>query len=418
MPTGEPPPSIFISYASQDREAARNLRDALAVAGFDVWYDESELGGGDAWDQKIRRQIRECRFFMPVISAQTNARQEGYFRREWKLAVDRSHDMADDVMFILPVAIDATKQDQARVPDKFVSVQWLSVPLGQPTPAFEAWCRRLLDGESAPPVVSRPRQAFVTPAAAAPHAGPVAADPQRAYPVFPEESPGRRLHFLFCVVGWALKTSWVWYMRLPKRRRKLVIFALVVLLLGKTCSNSESPHEATAEQKAKAQKLLSSLGQKIDPASLPKDGKTDLVKVGTDIAAAISRELGDDAGTEPDLLAVPFSAPPADEASSRFVSTVFASVYGQLSIAAPSKVALAKAAQGDSPADPLRLARDRNADKVLFGAVEGSGDGLALVVTLKVVDEGKVLWTGNFPLKGADPIGVADQIRSHIPSGK
>lgn len=409
MPTGEPPPSIFISYASQDREAARNLRDALAVAGFDVWYDESELGGGDAWDQKIRRQIRDCRFFMPVISANANARQEGYFRREWKLAVDRSHDMADDVMFILPVAIDATTQDQARVPDKFVSVQWLSVPQGQPTPAFQAWCRRLLDGESAPPVVARPRQAFAT---------PVAALPQRPYPVFPEERPGRRLHFLFCVVGWALKTAWVWYLHLPPRRRKLVIFALVVLLLGKACSTSERPQEPTAEQKAKAQKLLSSLGQKNDPASLPKDGKTDLVKVGTDLAAAISRELGDDAGAEPDLLAVPFTAPSTDEASGRFAGTVFASVYGQLSIAAPTKVALAKLPQGDSSADPLKLARDRNADKVLYGAVVGSGEGLALEVTLKAVDEGKVLWTGDFPLRGADPIGVADQIRSHIPTGK
>src|ERR1700679_1750718 len=337
MPSGEPStgpaPSIFVSYASQDRDAARNLRDALAVTGFDVWYDESELGGGDAWDQKIRRQIRECRFFMPVISANANARHEGYFRREWKLAVDRSHDMADDVTFIVPVAIDATTQDQARVPDKFVSVQWLSVPLGQPTPAFQAWSRKLLEGESAPPVVARPRQAFAT---------PVAASPQRAYPVFPEERPGRKLHFLFCVVGWALQTAWVWYRRLPPRRRRLVVFALVVLLLGKACSTRESPREPTAEQKAKAQKLISNLGQKFDPASLPKDGKTDLVKLGTDIAAAVNRELGDDAGAEPDLLAVPFSAPAADEASSRFAGTVFASVYGQLSIASPSKVALAK----------------------------------------------------------------------------
>ena len=45
---------------------------------------------------------------MPVISAQTEARREGYFRREWRLAVDRSHDMADDVMFLLPVVIDGT----------------------------------------------------------------------------------------------------------------------------------------------------------------------------------------------------------------------------------------------------------------------------------------------------------------------
>ena len=84
-----PPPSVFLSYASEDRKAAQALRDALETFGLEVWYDESALDGGDAWDQKIRRQIRECDFFMPVISAQTDARPEGYFRREWRLAVER-----------------------------------------------------------------------------------------------------------------------------------------------------------------------------------------------------------------------------------------------------------------------------------------------------------------------------------------
>jgi hypothetical protein len=92
-------PTVFLSYASSDREAARVLRDALPNFGLEVWYDESELGGGDVWDQKIRKQIRECDYFMPIISAQTEARHEGYFRREWRLAVERTLDMADDHAF-------------------------------------------------------------------------------------------------------------------------------------------------------------------------------------------------------------------------------------------------------------------------------------------------------------------------------
>src|SRR6185295_8550987 len=108
-PSG-PRPSVFISYASDDRHAARALRDALLGTGLDVWYDESELGGGDAWDQKIRRQIRDCDYFMPVISATTERRKEGYFRREWRLAAERTLDMADDVLFLLPVVIDDTSE--------------------------------------------------------------------------------------------------------------------------------------------------------------------------------------------------------------------------------------------------------------------------------------------------------------------
>ena len=51
--------------------------DALRAFGVEVWFDLSELRGGDVWDQKIRRQIKECALFMPVISASTQSRHEG-----------------------------------------------------------------------------------------------------------------------------------------------------------------------------------------------------------------------------------------------------------------------------------------------------------------------------------------------------
>jgi hypothetical protein len=52
-----PKGAVFLSYASQDAEAARRICDALRAAGFDVWFDQSELRGGDAWDRQIRKQI-------------------------------------------------------------------------------------------------------------------------------------------------------------------------------------------------------------------------------------------------------------------------------------------------------------------------------------------------------------------------
>jgi len=71
-----------------------------------VWFDQSELGGGDAWDQKIRRQVKDCALFMPVISARTTARAEGYFRLEWHLAEQRTYLMAHDQPFLVPVVVD------------------------------------------------------------------------------------------------------------------------------------------------------------------------------------------------------------------------------------------------------------------------------------------------------------------------
>ena len=132
MPSG----AVFLSYASQDAEAAQRIAEALRAAGIEVWFDREELHGGDAWDAKIKRQIKNCALFMPVISQHTQERAEGYFRREWRLGVDRTHDMAEDVAFIVPVVIDDTSDAHARVPDAFLHVQWTRLPNGETPPAF------------------------------------------------------------------------------------------------------------------------------------------------------------------------------------------------------------------------------------------------------------------------------------------
>jgi TolB-like protein/Tfp pilus assembly protein PilF len=126
--------AVFLSYASEDADAAQRICAALRAAGIEVWFDQSALRGGDAWDAAIRKQIRTCALFVPVISRNTHARDEGYFRLEWKLAVDRSHLMAVDKAFLLPVVIDDTRDNDDRVPDRFRELQWTRLP-GGATPA-------------------------------------------------------------------------------------------------------------------------------------------------------------------------------------------------------------------------------------------------------------------------------------------
>ena len=141
--------AVFLSYTSQDADAARRLSEALQAAGLEAWFDKDELRGGDAWDASIRKQIRECVLFVPLVSANSNARAEGYFRLEWKLAVDRSHLMADDQPFLMPVAIGDVLEATARVPDRFREVQW-SRPFSEETPkAFAERAMRLIGGAGA-----------------------------------------------------------------------------------------------------------------------------------------------------------------------------------------------------------------------------------------------------------------------------
>ena len=150
---GAQPGAVFLSYASQDSEAALRICSALRAGGIEVWLDQSELRGGDAWDRQIHERIHDCRLFIALISAQTEARDEGYFRREWKLAVDRTHDMSEKKAFLLPVVIDATPERGAAVPEKFHEVQWTRLPGGETPPEFVARVRRLLWPE--PPATAR-----------------------------------------------------------------------------------------------------------------------------------------------------------------------------------------------------------------------------------------------------------------------
>lgn len=142
--------AIFLSYASQDADAAQRICAALQSAGLEVWFDQSELRGGDAWDQKIRRQIRDCGLFVPIISANTDSRPEGYFRLEWHLAEQRTFLMAHDRPFIVPVVIDQTSEAGARVPERFRERQWTRLAGGQTPSDFLARVAQLLGAEAAP----------------------------------------------------------------------------------------------------------------------------------------------------------------------------------------------------------------------------------------------------------------------------
>jgi hypothetical protein len=173
----EPSKAVFLSYASQDAEVARRICEALQAHGIEVWFDQSELRGGDAWDQKIRRQIKDCALFIPIISSHTQARAEGYFRLEWRLADQRTYLMGRNRAFIVPVCVDDTPDADADVPDSFSAVQWTRSREGT-SPALVERVAHLLspDESSTPPPVRPPgvatpalENAFKPPDKSGPH---------------------------------------------------------------------------------------------------------------------------------------------------------------------------------------------------------------------------------------------------------
>ena len=144
MAIPQPSGAVFVSHASEDEAAAMCIASALRTAGVEAWLDRSELKGGDAWDHRIRQQLRDCALFVPVISRHTTRRPEAYFRLEWHLADQRTLLMARSKAFIVPVCIDDTTEAEAEVPESFRAVQWTRLLGGAVSQAFPEHIASLL----------------------------------------------------------------------------------------------------------------------------------------------------------------------------------------------------------------------------------------------------------------------------------
>jgi hypothetical protein len=132
-PASESGGTIFISYSSADLGPAKSLYAGLQKIGGDVaWFDKSMLKPGDEWERQILGAIQKCGLFLPLLSANTEGRDEGYFRKEWDEAAERSRRIQGR-KFIFPVVIDADcdMNRYALVPERFRSFQYGHAPQGQ-----------------------------------------------------------------------------------------------------------------------------------------------------------------------------------------------------------------------------------------------------------------------------------------------
>lgn len=426
-------PSLFISYASEDRAAARTLRDALEAAGLDVWYDENELGGGDAWDQKIRRQIRDCEYFMPLISATTERRKEGYFRREWRLAAERTMDMADDVLFLIPATIDGTSETTARVPDKFLTVQWLRLPGGQPTPALHHVIRRIVSGDhhalTRPPVTaSRP----VAPAAPPPLHSTATGSPQAAAPLIPPfphvPEKGGFLHglkYLGEILRWLLVTAWLLFKRAPKFVRVIIVVWLAFTLFSVRCNrrterDPEAPPSTanSSADSAKTRRAIQAAAEKLSHAS--ETGEKDstasqLAKIGSDLARGLAEGMKDADLSGKQLVAVPFALGVTDETDAKFLTAVFTPLYGRLAVERAGETGITtEAPPAATDASLVALGHRLSADYVLGAWIDRTGAPPMLVVRLMKTEGASVAWTARYPFSPDNPAVVSDQIASAV----
>lgn len=413
-----PRPTLFISYASQDREAARKLRDAFIAQGIDVWYDEEALAGGDAWDRMIRQRIRECDYFMPVISDSTQRRREGYFRREWRQAAERTLDMADDVMFILPVNISDVAEATARVPEQFKHVHWTRCPGGEPTTALTELGQRILRGDDAVPA---PKPPTPRPGRAQAPAPTVAAPPPHKgktlppYPPQPHRTEGEAawMH-VFNLMVWVVRCTYRAYIGFPRILRIIVILWLLVMLM-KTCRAPDDNEPATQNR---PEEVLDLIDESTGPNSLSSLlGETD-ADGGISGFGKFLGAIADMAQAGRTLAMAPFHADGAAAAHGEFAEQVFQNTLGRLQRAHRDELSFSPIPLGANPSPTMLTQRvgRTEAAYLLTGWVEAETveQPARLHVVLYPADPARPGWTDVFEITGNSSSAIAEVIAARV----
>lgn len=94
---------IFLSYCSKDVIMASQLFFILIRHGYNVWFDNTNLKGGDNYNNEINDAIAEARIFIPILTPNVakdlmQGKTDNYYNYEWKLACQTG------IKTILPLA--------------------------------------------------------------------------------------------------------------------------------------------------------------------------------------------------------------------------------------------------------------------------------------------------------------------------
>lgn len=148
LPTDMKKGFVFISYASEDKDAAFNIAIGLNTAGIPVWLDKARLKAGTEWETALRIAIkRSAALFISVISVATEAIPAIGEHEEEKRIVMRERQWAetrheDGFVFYIPVFIGQGDISNRREPSRFRGEHCHKLPDGLVTPKF----LELIDG--------------------------------------------------------------------------------------------------------------------------------------------------------------------------------------------------------------------------------------------------------------------------------
>jgi hypothetical protein len=152
---------VFISYSRKDIRFARRLAGDLEKAGFDVWWDISDLKGGDDWVRFIPAAIEASQYFVVLLSP--DSIQSEWVAKEYTYAIVKRKKIVPAMIkpSAVPFALQTINYVNFTTNDYEIGLNNLLVALGgsqQVVPPATGW-KKLF--QKLPPVVKRNPVPFI-----------------------------------------------------------------------------------------------------------------------------------------------------------------------------------------------------------------------------------------------------------------
>lgn len=136
--------SVFLSYANEDIELAKQIKTRLEKDGVDVWFDEKNLDSGDRFQEIIVQNIRKSTLFIPLITKNTITPERRFFRLEWSEAIADMNFRPKEIPFIMPLLQGNVSVEEPLLPKEFKQLHWTKIDDLKSLDEFSSKCRQIL----------------------------------------------------------------------------------------------------------------------------------------------------------------------------------------------------------------------------------------------------------------------------------
>lgn len=106
----EPPPKgpkVFLCYDTRDRDRVMNIQEQLHARNVGTWRDQQDLRGGEKWDQRIKKVLKDQVHYVLVLQTPNMLqRPEAYIHKEIAVALERQDRFDEGIPFLIPAILE------------------------------------------------------------------------------------------------------------------------------------------------------------------------------------------------------------------------------------------------------------------------------------------------------------------------